>query len=219
VGFEVIVEIEPPPAAELDTVREQIAVLRRVADAFLVPDSHLGRATVSSVAVAHEVGYLGGRAIACLNARDRNVLGLRRDLLTAAAYGVRELLFVYGDAPTVGDRSALTVREMLRQIHQHPPPGPTLSIAVAADVRRPLPDWKRPADALYVQVGAAAEAIERWRAEHAIDHPIHAGVELAIAQVEELRASGAVDGVHLVPARRYREVAVELALRGLASSP
>jgi 5,10-methylenetetrahydrofolate reductase len=43
---------------------------------------------------------MGGRSIACLNARDRNLLGFRRDLLTAAAYGVDEFLFVYGDDPS-----------------------------------------------------------------------------------------------------------------------
>ena len=42
---------------------------------------------------------MGGRSIACLNSRDRNLLGFRRDLLTAAAYGVSEFLFVYGDKP------------------------------------------------------------------------------------------------------------------------
>ena len=42
---------------------------------------------------------MGGRSIACLNARDRNLLGLQRDLLTAAAYGVNQFLFVYGDEP------------------------------------------------------------------------------------------------------------------------
>lgn len=95
-------------------VRHQIGVLSRVATAFLIPDNHIGRATVSSIAVAHEVGLMGGRAIACLNARDRNVLGFRRDLLTAAAYGVEELLFVYGDRPETGSRSDdLTVRAML----------------------------------------------------------------------------------------------------------
>ena len=45
---------------------------------------------------------MGGRAIACLNARDRNALGFRRDLLTAAAYGVDDFLFVYGDRPESG---------------------------------------------------------------------------------------------------------------------
>ncbi|MEZ5207861.1 MAG: hypothetical protein R2690_12980 [Acidimicrobiales bacterium] len=45
---------------------------------------------------------------------DRNLLGFRRDLLTAAAYGVEEFLFVYGDRPETGRRSDdLTVRTMI----------------------------------------------------------------------------------------------------------
>src|SRR6266536_2819220 len=102
-GVEVICEIEPPTRPDLKRVRHQIGVLSSVATAFLIPDNHLGRATVSSVAVAHEVEAMGGRSIACLNSRDRNLLGLRRDLLTAAAYGVSEFLFVYGDKPGSGD--------------------------------------------------------------------------------------------------------------------
>ena len=89
-------------------------MLTPVATSFLIPDNHLGRATVSSVAVAHEVQAMGGRSIACLNCRDRNLLGFRRDLLTAAAYGVDEFLCVYGDEPSRGGRtSELTVRTML----------------------------------------------------------------------------------------------------------
>lgn len=65
---------------------------------------------------------MGGDAVACLNARDRNVLGFRRDLLTAAAYGVRKFLFVSGDRPETGRRSDdLTVRSMLdeaRRFHE-----------------------------------------------------------------------------------------------------
>ena len=57
---------------------------------------------------------MGGRSIACLNARDRNLLGFRRDLLTASAYGVDQFLFIYGDEPLAGTRtSELTVRTML----------------------------------------------------------------------------------------------------------
>ena len=60
---------------------------------------------------------MGGRAIACLNSRDRNVLGFRRDLLTAAAYGVEEFLLVYGDRPDVGRRSDdVSVRRMMEEI-------------------------------------------------------------------------------------------------------
>src|SRR5918998_5769714 len=98
-------------------VRHQIGVMSRIATSFLIPDNHIGRATVSSIAVAHEVGLMGGRSIACLNARDRNVLGFRRDLLTAAAYGVDHFLFVYGDPPREGRRAEdLTVRGMIDEV-------------------------------------------------------------------------------------------------------
>ena len=112
--FELVCEIEPPTRPDLTRVRHQIGVLSLAADSFLIPDNHIGRATVSSVAVAHEVQAMGARGIACLNSRDRNLLGFRRDLLTAAAYGVDRFLFVYGDKPTVGGRtSELTVRAMM----------------------------------------------------------------------------------------------------------
>src|SRR3981081_4373639 len=98
-------------------VRHQIGVLSRVASSFLIPDNHIGRATVSSIAVAHEVALMGGRSIECLNAVDRNMLGFRRDLLTAAAYGVDEFLFVYGDRPEAGRRSGDgSVRRMIEEV-------------------------------------------------------------------------------------------------------
>jgi hypothetical protein len=67
-GLEVICEIEPATLPDLTRVRHQVGILAPVADAFLIPDNHLGRATVSSVAVAHEVAAMGARAIACVNA-------------------------------------------------------------------------------------------------------------------------------------------------------
>jgi methylenetetrahydrofolate reductase (NADPH) len=113
-AFEVMCEIEPATGPDLTRVRRQIAVLAGVADSFLVPDNHLGRATVSSIAVAQEVAALGAPAVACVNSRDRNLLGFRRDLLTAAAYGVNDFLFVRGDEPSEGSRSPdLTVRRMI----------------------------------------------------------------------------------------------------------
>src|SRR4051794_41340677 len=127
--FQVVCEVEPPTRPDLRHVRHQIGVLAPVAQSFLIPDNHIGRATVSSIAVAHEVAAMGGRSIACLNSRDRNLLGFRRDLLTAAAYGVDEFLFVYGDKPAAGSRaSALTAPAMIGEtpgLARRPPvPGP-----------------------------------------------------------------------------------------------
>ena len=58
-AFSVVCEVEPATRPDLMHVRHQIGVLSRVASAFLIPDNHIGRATVSSIAVAHEVGADG----------------------------------------------------------------------------------------------------------------------------------------------------------------
>src|SRR5271156_3839929 len=148
--FEIICEVEPATRPDVTHVRHQIGVLSRVASAFLIPDNHIGRATVSSIAVAHEVRLIGGRSIACLNARDRNILGFQRDLLTAAAYGVDEFLFVYGDRPETGSRSDdLSVRTILaeaRRFADRPGSGAgPFRLGVASGLR-PVPAWKGEAD-------------------------------------------------------------------------
>src|SRR5258707_15891129 len=101
-SFKLICEIEPPTRPDLKHVRHQIGVLNAATDTFLIPDNHLGRGTVSSIAVAHEVEAMGGSSIPCINSPDRNLPGFRRDLLTAPAYGDGHLLLVYGDKPTPG---------------------------------------------------------------------------------------------------------------------
>jgi len=177
--FEIICEVEPPTRPDLMHVRHQIGVLSKVATAFLIPDNHIGRATVSSVAVAHEVEQMGGRSIACLNARDRNLLGFRRDLLTAAAYGVDQFLFVHGDRPASGQRTAqLTVRSMIDEArwfatNQDLPRG--LRIGVTSN-GKPLPTWKREADFVFLQVGFSVDDLLRRRSTLEYDGPVYAGV-------------------------------------------
>ncbi|HTZ08719.1 MAG TPA: hypothetical protein VMB72_06595 [Acidimicrobiales bacterium] len=253
--FDVVCEVQPATRPDLMAVRHQIGVLSTVASAFLVPDNHLGRATVSSVAVAHEVDQMGGRSIACLNARDRNLLGFRRDLMTAAAYGVDEFLLVYGDRPSAGARTGeLTVRSMLEELRRYAEAGaadgvPPLRAAVTTRLA-PLPPWKREADAVFVQASFELEALLAWRESvelgarvyagvlvppsaarlrkwatdipeisvpdswvAALDRDPTVGVELACALVDRIRASGAFDGVHLVPGVRYRQVAARLERR------
>ncbi|HEY6738192.1 MAG TPA: methylenetetrahydrofolate reductase, partial [Actinopolymorphaceae bacterium] len=156
--FELVCEIEPPTRPDLSKITRQIEVLSPIADAFLAPDNHIGRATVSSIAVAHEIQQAGAPGIACLNSRDRNLLGFHRDLLTAAAYGVNRVLFVYGDKPASGNRTSdLTVRAMLehtRELADHESFAGTRPFRVGVTSGlRPLPAWKRSADFLFVQIG------------------------------------------------------------------
>lgn len=180
--FRVICEIEPPTRPDLTHARHQIGVLTPVAESFLIPDNHIGRATVSSIAVANEVRAMGGRSIACVNSRDRNLLGFRRDLLTAAAYGVDQFLFVHGDQPTAGGRtSELTVRTMIAEAREATAQpafaGVTpFRLGVTAGHRRRLPAWKRDADFVFVQVGYSVETFLRWREQNPTDLPVFAGV-------------------------------------------
>jgi 5,10-methylenetetrahydrofolate reductase len=242
--FEIVCEVEPATQPDLMAVRHQIGVLSKVASAFLIPDNHIGRATVSSIAVAHEVALMGGRSIACLNARDRNLLGLRRDLLTAAAYGVDEFLLVYGDRTEPRRPDDLTVRSMIREARAFC--DGRFRIGVTSGLR-PLPAWKRDADFLFAQVSFSLGALLEWRASIDFAGPVYAGVmvvasapmarklsgdipelavpadlvarierdraagvEFACELVEQVRDSGAFDGVHLIPVSRYREVARRL---------
>jgi 5,10-methylenetetrahydrofolate reductase len=179
--FAVLSEIEPPRTPDIEHVREQIEALLPVADAFLIPDNHLGRATVSSVAVAHEVAYMGGRSIACLNARDRNLLGFRRDLLTAAAYGVDHFLFVYGDPPHEGRRAEdLTVRGMIEEVRGFGT-GPLFQgysdfkIGTVSKPGRPLA-WRTRADFVFVQISFALDRLIRWRESLDYTGKMYAGV-------------------------------------------
>lgn len=179
--FSILCEIEPSRKPNIDHVRAQIDVLNPVVNAFLIPDNHLGRATVSSVAVAHEVAYMGGRSIACINARDRNLLGFRRDLLTAAAYGVDHFLFVYGDAPKEGRRTDdLSVRGMISEVRNFGTGAlfegyADFKIGTVAKTGKPI-TWRAAADFLFVQVTYATHRLMEWRNELNFNGGVYAGV-------------------------------------------
>ncbi|MEO6713284.1 MAG: methylenetetrahydrofolate reductase [Mycobacteriales bacterium] len=162
-AFAILCEVEPATTPDLRGVRRQVVAFDGITDRFLIPDNHLGRATVSSIAVAHEVASLGGRAVACVNSRDRNLLGFRRDLLTAAAYGVSDFLFVRGDDPAEGAARSgdLTVGKMIREARAFG--GADFRIGATVRVGQPIPDWKKAADFLLVQASFDVDRLHAWR--------------------------------------------------------
>src|SRR5918999_1456325 len=185
--FAILCEIEPPRRPDIENVRRQIETLGPVTDAFLIPDNHLGRATVSSVSVAHEVAYMGGRSIACMNARDRNLLGFRRDLLTAAAYGVDHFLFVYGDPPKEGRRTEdLTVRGMIEEVRSFGTGPlfqgyPDFKIGTVTKPGREL-RWRQRADYIFVQIAYSMDRLLAWRESLDFTGKVYAGVLVLASQ-------------------------------------
>ena len=210
--FEIICEIEPPVRPDLTHARHQIGVLTAVSSTFLIPDNHIGRATVSSIAVAHEVQAMGGHSIACVNSRDRNLLGFRRDLLTTAAYGVSQFLFVYGDKPGTGGRTSdLTVRSMIEEARSCTATDPAFAgvapwrIGVAAGLK-PLPRWKHAADFIFSQVSYSADAQLRWRDANPADVPVYAGVMVLASAAMARRLAATIPDIE-IPASLADQVA------------
>jgi methylenetetrahydrofolate reductase (NADPH) len=211
--FQVICEIQPPTVPDLKHVRHQIGTLAKVADGFLIPDNHIGRATVSSVAVAR---VEAGDAVAAHGldlVRDRNLLGFRRDLLTAAAYGVGQFLFIYGDKPSSGGRTSdLTVRAMIEEARGLPGDAafagiPPFRLGTAAALR-PLPAWKRAADFMFAQVSFSLDALLRWREANPVDVPVYAGV-MVIASANHARMLAAAIPDIEIPGRLVDQVTAD----------
>jgi methylenetetrahydrofolate reductase (NADPH) len=188
--FRLILEMEPPRIADLGKVRRQIAVAQTVADAVLVPDNHLGLPAMSSVAVACEIKAAGLTPIVALNARDRNHLRLASDLMTLEAYGIDEVLFLYGDEITEG-RSTLTVRKMLSLVE-----GRGFRVGVVSTQGRPL-GWRAKADFLMTKLDFEPLDADRWRRTCGFQHRVYCGVLALPDAVMARKIAGNIPGLNL----------------------
>jgi 5,10-methylenetetrahydrofolate reductase len=168
VSFRLIYEIDPPREATLTKFFRQLEIFGDVVDAVLIPDNHLGRSALSSVALAIEATKRGVRPIVALNARDRNHLRLHSDFLTLRAFGVEEVLLLFGDRIETG-RSDLTVRRMLE--HEG---GDGLRRGVVAPLSKALA-WRRAADFLVTQLGVAGLKSAAALREQAWSKPVYGG--------------------------------------------
>ena len=220
--FDVVCEVEAARRPDLAGVRGQVAALLAVTTRFVVPDNRLGRASVSSLAVAHEIRQAGATPLVCLNARDRNELGFRRDLLTAAAYGVHELVVLSGDGPRPGVTSAgvpaggdpgrLTAAALLAAVRgAAADPAfagqPPFRVGVATGPN-PVPDWKRSADFVLAQIDFSVEAQLRWRDAADLDLPVYAGVMVLASAALGAALAATMPGV-TVPAELLAAVAAD----------
>jgi homocysteine S-methyltransferase len=104
-GFVVCVELVPPRGYRADAFVEQARQLKiRGVDLVNIPDGPMASARMSALSAAVLVQQQAGvETILHYACRDRNLLGMQSDLLGAHAMGLRNLLIVTGDPPTLGD--------------------------------------------------------------------------------------------------------------------
>ena len=101
--FAITAEVTPPLSSAPEALLEKARPFRGVVDAVNVTDGASARVHMSSLAAAALLAADGIEPILQMTCRDRNRIALESDLLGASALGVRNILVLRGDDPSVGD--------------------------------------------------------------------------------------------------------------------
>jgi methionine synthase / methylenetetrahydrofolate reductase(NADPH) len=104
--FQVSVEIDPPKGIALDRVYEQVEKIMASGkvDAIDINSGAMARVGMDALVVAGALEARGTETIPHLTTRDQNIIGLQAALLGAwTVGGVRNVLAITGDPPSVGD--------------------------------------------------------------------------------------------------------------------
>ena len=103
--FVVSVEIDPPKGLNPEKALAGARMLKEAGvDAINVADSPMARVRMSAMTLSHLIqAETGVEAIVHFTTRDRSLMGLQSELLGAHALGVRNILALTGDPPSLGD--------------------------------------------------------------------------------------------------------------------
>jgi methylenetetrahydrofolate reductase (NADH) len=102
--FVITAEVTPPVSTDRAEMLAKAAPLKGLADAVNVTDGAGARPHLGAVTAAAMLVEQGIEPILQITCRDRNRIALQSDLISAAASGVRNLLMLRGDDPSVGDQ-------------------------------------------------------------------------------------------------------------------
>jgi len=101
--FVVVVELQPPKGNDLSEVFQNAEFLKGRVDAVNVPDLQNAIMRLGSLSVCALLKAKGMEVIYNLSCSDRNRLALQSELLNAAALGLKNVLILQGDHPSIGD--------------------------------------------------------------------------------------------------------------------
>jgi methylenetetrahydrofolate reductase (NADPH) len=101
--FVVVVELQPPKGNDLSEVFQNAELLKGRVDAVNVPDLQNAIMRLGSLSVCALLKSKGMEVIYNLSCSDRNRLALQSELLNASALGLKNILILQGDHPSIGD--------------------------------------------------------------------------------------------------------------------
>ncbi len=101
--FVILAEMEPPKGTDVSAMVANAASVKRMVDAFVVPEMGNAVMRMSSLGGALLLQSKGLETVMQVCCRDRNRLALQGDLLAAQALGVSTVMAVTGEEITHGD--------------------------------------------------------------------------------------------------------------------
>jgi 5,10-methylenetetrahydrofolate reductase len=101
--FAVTAELGPPQNADIEIIRQKVALLKGYCDGANLTDNQTAIVRMSSIGAGTILVQEGLEPIIQMTCRDRNRLAMQSDLLGAYALGIRNLLCLSGDHQTFGN--------------------------------------------------------------------------------------------------------------------
>ena len=101
--FVVVAELQPPKGNDVSEVFQNADLLKGRVDAINVPELQNAIMRLGSLAVSALLKAKGMEVIFNLSCSDRNRLALQSELLNASALGLKNVLILQGDHPSIGD--------------------------------------------------------------------------------------------------------------------
>ncbi|MBN1383634.1 MAG: methylenetetrahydrofolate reductase [Elusimicrobia bacterium] len=101
--FVITSEVGPPKGWQIDKTLHEAGLLKGRADAINVTDNQSSVMRFGSLATCHFLKDRGIEPVYQVVCRDRNRIALQSDILSAAAFGIENLLLLTGDHTKLGD--------------------------------------------------------------------------------------------------------------------
>jgi methylenetetrahydrofolate reductase (NADPH) len=102
--FAVTAEVGPPKGADPEAIRKKGRLLKGFVDSANVTDNQTGVVRLSSLASCVILREEGLDPVLQMATRDRNRIALQSDVLGASALGIRNILCLSGDHPSLGNQ-------------------------------------------------------------------------------------------------------------------
>lgn len=172
------VELVPPRGYDLsDTIAKSKLLHRHGIDAINVPDGPRASSRISPLVTAYRIQQEALiEVILHFCCRDRNLIGMQADLLACAACEIRNILFITGDPPKLGNYPAATGVFDTDSIGM---------VAVQRRLNRGIDLGGQPIDpptAAVIGVGLDPTALDLDREVDRFRQKVEAGAEFAITQ-------------------------------------